>query len=319
MTGRLQFLRSPTGQLMVVGILAAVAVAWTAWQRLQQPRPMPSANRSVATPASLPKVFQRPGARLEVPKAPEAPTVAGSASHPPKPAAPAVLPLALSTIPTTATHSKPVGVPYGRLIPCETVVALESNRLDTPVIGLVTENVFAGGKCIVPAGTEVHGRAALDRVRERLAVSGPWVLVWREPGPGVGRELRVQGIALDRDRAASPGNALASLAHDGSAGLRGEIIRADDFREAKLFAATFLSSATAALQDTRTSSGVLGDSLVPAATARNAALAGSSAILREYARELREAITRDGFYLRIPAGTAFYLYVTEPISFHETR
>jgi hypothetical protein len=30
------------------------------------------------------------------------------------------------------------------MIPCETVVTLESNRLATPVIGIVTEDVWEG-------------------------------------------------------------------------------------------------------------------------------------------------------------------------------
>jgi hypothetical protein len=50
----------------------------------------------------------------------------------------------------------------------------------------------------------------------------------------------VSGIALERS--------LANAETDGSAGLRGEVIRTDDWRELRLFAATFLSSATTALQ-----------------------------------------------------------------------
>jgi uncharacterized protein YcgL (UPF0745 family) len=36
-------------------------------------------------------------------------------------------------------------------------------------------------------------------------------------------------------------------------------------------------------------------------------------VLRENASQLRDAITRDGFYLRVPAGKPFYLYVTQSI------
>ena len=52
---------------------------------------------------------------------------------------------------------------------------------------------------------------------------------------------------------------------------------------------------------------------MPAATARNATLAGTGAVLREYAEQLREAVARDGFYLRVPAGKPFYLYVTQTL------
>ncbi|MEO6246579.1 MAG: TrbI/VirB10 family protein [Opitutaceae bacterium] len=218
--------------------------------------------------------------------------------------------LPLSLVVAARSETRQLTAPFGRLISCETVVTLESNRLDTPVIGLVTHDVWQDGRRIIPAGAEVHGRATVDRARERLAASGAWVIVWREPGPDSGRELRVQGTALDRERDSVTG---AAGEHDGSAGLRGDVLRTDDWRETKLFAATFLSTATAVLQSTRTSAGLLGETAVPAATARNASLAGTSALLREYAQQIRESIARDGFYVRVPAGKPFYLYVTETL------
>lgn len=311
MTPVLHFLKTPTGQLVAVGLLAACAMGYVAWQRAHRPPPVPRGPASGPTAAaSLPKVFQRPGARFEPPapapkNAPSPDTPAGN-----QPSAPAVLPLTVfARTKAESTNGNTGAAPYGRLIPCETVVTLESGRLDTPVVGLVTESVYEDGRLVVPAGTEVHGRVASDRTRDRLAANGPWVLVWRDPGPERGRELRVQGIALDRERSAGTWGA-----HDGSAGLRGELVRADQMAEAKLFAATFLATATNALQDTRASASAFGESLVPSATARNASLAGTSAVLREYARELRDSVSRDAFHLRVPAGKPFYLYVTEPIT-----
>jgi hypothetical protein len=228
---------------------------------------------------------------------------------PEKPTQPPVLPLTLfSAIAAKSGDESASRAPYGRMIPCETVVTLESNRLATPVIGLVTEDVWENGQLIVPAGAEVHGRASLDRSRERLAAEGSWTIVWRTVAQQPAHQLRVEGLALDRKR----DRTTAALGeHDGTAGLRGQVLRTDDLRELKLFAATFLSTATMALQDTRSAAGLLGESSIPASTARNASLAGTSAILREYAQQLRDAIARDGFYLRVPAGKAFYLYVTQ--------
>lgn len=311
MTSALHFFKTPTGQLVAVGLLAAGAMGFVAWQRAHRPPPVPKAPSSGnAATAMLPKVFQRPGARFEPPPSTPKNSPPADSSAVAKSPLPPVLPLSVFARTVADDLKASVGAaPFGRLIPCETVVALESNRLDTPVVGLVTESVFEGGRCVVPAGTEVHGRAAADRTRDRLAASGPWVLVWREPGPERGREVRVQGIALDRERVAGKWGA-----HDGSAGLRGELVGNGQMAEAKLFAATFLATATNALQDTRASASAFGESLTPAATARNASLAGTSAVLRDYARELRESIARDGFHLRVPAGTPFYLYVTEPIA-----
>lgn len=304
-----QFFQTATGQLAVVGVLAAVAIGAVAWQRSHRKSvAMPAAKASA--PASLPKVFQRIGAKFEpTQKSPPTPSVAPAPAVPERPASPPVLPLTVfSAIAARPGDESMPRAPFGRMIPCETVVALESNRLATPVIGLVSEDVWENGQLIIPAGAEVHGRASLDRSRERLAAEGTWTIVWRTAPQRPAHQMRVEGLALDRtrDRSSAP---LGE--HDGTAGLRGQVLRTDDLRELKLFAATFLSTATMALQDTRSAAGLLGETNVPAATARNASLAGTSAILREYAQQLRDAIARDGFYLRVPAGKAFFLYVTQ--------
>ena len=314
------FFTSPTGQVvLVVGVLALGIVA-VRWQNAKRtPAPLPAAKPAPAI--VLPKTLTREGARFKVP--PPAPTgtvaiptpmatATTAASEKPRP-----LPLVLFSGPPEPPPSSPhaPAAPFGRLIPCETVVALESNRLETPVIGLVTEDVWHDGRVVIPAGAEVHARAALDRTRERLAVPGPWKIVWRTPDADNGTELSVDGLALDREILATG----EWGPNDGSAGLRGQIVKTDDDRELKLFAATFLSAATAALQDTRVTTGLIGEASLPTATARNAALTGTSAVLREYAQSMRESIARDGLYLRVPAGKPFYLYVTQALDLGHAR
>ena len=58
---------------------------------------------------------------------------------------------------------------------------------------------------------------------------------------------------------------------------------------------------------------------VPTATARNAVLAGTGAVLREHAQAIRESIPRDGFYLRVPAGKPFYLYLPQTLDRSQAR
>ena len=201
--------------------------------------------------------------------------------------------------------------PFGRLIPCETVITIESSKLDTPVIGLVTEDVWHNGQLIIPAGAEVHGRASLDRARERIAVSGKWVVVWRDGGPLNGTELVMNGIALDRAKDDTTGE---FGLRDGSAGLLGQLIKTDDWQEIKLFASTFLAGFAGGLQQLQNQGTALGGiAQVPIASSRNAALQGTADVLNAYARQIQETIARDGFYVRVPAGKQFYLYVTETI------
>jgi hypothetical protein len=65
----------------------------------------------------------------------------------------------------------------------------------TPIIGLVTEDVYHEGRLVIPAGTEVHGTAQTDPTRERIASGNHWTLVWHN-----GDELKLSGVALDREQ-----------------------------------------------------------------------------------------------------------------------
>lgn len=314
------FFTSTTGQWVILGFALLIGTGFVFWQH--QHRQVASMGAAkISAPVSLPRVFTREGTRFPETKAPVAPppkesaanqpTVGKSSAARPAPAI-ATAPLALFAAALVPEKPKLPSAPYGRMIPCETVVALESNRLETPVVGLVTEDVWDHGRLVIPAGAEVHGRAALDRSRERIAVNGAWVIVWRTAERDI--ELSVQGLALDREQEDGRFGE-----HDGSAGLRGTVVRTQDDRELRLFAATFLGAATMALQDTRPTMGLLGESSVPAATVRNATLAGLSAILREEAQQIRDAIARDGFYLRVASGKPFYLYVTQTLELVQAR
>lgn len=227
---------------------------------------------------------------------------------------PRVLPISLFSGGTDANPATPLSktyAPFGRLIPCETVITIESSKLDTPVIGLVTEDVYHNGELIIPAGAEVHGRASLDRARERIAASGKWVIVWRDGRPLNGTELVLDGIALDREKDDVSGE---FGLRDGSAGLLGDLIKSDDWQEIKLFASTFLAGFAGGLQQLQNEGTAFGGmAQVPVVSTRNAALAGTADVLNAYARQIQEAIARDGFFVRVPAGKQFYLYVTETI------
>ena len=50
-----------------------------------------------------------------------------------------------------------------------------------------------------------------------------------------------------------------------------------------------------------------------------AVLAGTGAVLREQAQAIRESIARDGFYLRVPVGKPFYLYLTQTLDRSQAR
>ncbi len=191
--------------------------------------------------------------------------------------------------------------PFGRLISCETIITVDSSSIQTPIIGLVTENIYHAGKLVIPAGTEVHGTAQTDRHRERIASGNNWTLVWQG-----GEELHLKAIALDREFS---GNQEGWAITDGSAGLRGRIIKSDNLAELKLFAATFLSGAAGALTEKQQT--VFGSATSP--TLNNAPFAGAQKVVDTYAQQIYDAIQRDGFYVRVASGKQFYLYVLQTI------
>jgi hypothetical protein len=197
----------------------------------------------------------------------------------------------------------PVYAPFGRLIPCETVTTVDSASIQTPIVGFVTENVYFGGKLIIPAGTEVHGMAQTDRQRERIAGNTSWTFVWQN-----GEEMRIRAIALDREFDNSTNQSGWAIT-DGSAGLRGEIIKSDNLADIKLFAATFLSGAASALTEKQQT--VFGP--VNSPTLNNAPFAGAQSVLQTYAQQILDSIQKNGFYVRVPSGKQFYLYVLQTI------
>ena len=197
----------------------------------------------------------------------------------------------------------PQYAPYGRLIPCETVITVDSASIQTPIVGLVTENIYHAGRLIIPAGTEVHGTARTDHQRERIASGSSWTLVWQN-----GEEMQLKAIALDRefDQGA---NQTGWGITDGSAGLRGEILKSDNLAEMKLFAATFLTGAAGALTEKQPT--LFGPINSP--SLNNAPLTGAQDVLKIYAQRIYDSIQKDGFFVRVPSGKQFYLYVLQTI------
>ena len=311
----INFFKTPAGAFLLFCVV--LAVIFFACKRFlpgaTKPQPLVYSTKAAAAAASKQTMqsFQNtnysplpnlpPSTASLTPDTASQPDAGRQSNHaPPKPE---VLPISLFAE-TPQSEQKQLSknyAPYGRLIPCELIVTVDSSGIQTPIIGLVTEDIYHDGRLIIPAGTEVHGKAQTDHSRERIASSGNWTFVWQD-----GKELRLSGIALDRE--ADP-NGDGWAITDGSAGLRGQILKSDDMAEIKLFAATFLSGAAAAF--TQTQPTVLGSQIVP--TLQNAPLTGAQSVLQAYAQQILDSIQRDGFYVRVPAGKQFYLYVTQTI------
>ena len=235
--------------------------------------------------------------------------------------------LYVSTAPTPPASAVGLGdyAPFGRLIQCELVNAVDSSNLTTPLIGRVTHDLYWNGKVIVAAGSEVHGLASTNTVRERIGSEGQFTIVlYDRLNPGSGRELVVNGLALDMEKDAAFDTYSIT---DGSAGLRGDMIRTDKLADVKLFVATFLSGAAQAFGSYGTN--ILGgtqqnvNGVNPIAGVNgivvNPAADGVSSVLNRYADMIQRTIERDGFFIRVPPGKQFYLYATQVLDLNKAR
>lgn len=309
----LNFFRSPTGALTLFLLSLVVLLLFVNSRRpihvSTSLQPKRSSTKTDEKTSSLPQTVRRDMVPFypqnSDPKSKPPPQPGKS----PNPTLPAISLVAETPVAPTKEEKKLSEdfAPFGRLIPCELVITVDSSSIQTPIVGLVTEDIFHHGQLIIPAGTEVHGSAQVDRVRERIASSGRWTLVWQD-----GRELNVSGLALDHE--IDPDTGTWGIT-DGSAGLRGKLLKTDDLAEVKLFIATLLSGAASALTQNQTTA--FGTFALP--TLQNAPLQGAQSVLDRYAQQILYTIERDGFYVRVPAGKQFYLYVTQTIDEQDAR
>jgi hypothetical protein len=195
-------------------------------------------------------------------------------------------------------------IPFGRFIHCELINTVDSAQINTPIVGLVTEDVWQNGKLIIAAGTEVHGTANVDRSRERISSQSSWTVIFQD-----GRQIQTTGIALDQSKESSGWSIT-----DGSAGLKGYIIKSDKLAEIKALFATFISGAAGGLvevQENESRAGTLRRNY--GGTLKDALGKGFEQAGELYAQRVLDTIEKEGFYVRVPAGTTFYLYTTQLI------
>ena len=275
--------------------------------------PMTSSIRNynpISASKARPRLPQRPSVVVEESREPR---------DPPKTTATSLTILAAEPQPAKPAQRGPKGdyAPAFRLVKCQLVNTVDSANLLTPIIGLVTDDLWWNGKVIIRAASEVHGVANVDRVRERIASNGEFTFILNEPN-GLGREIVVRGMVLDMEK---DDNVDSYGIADGSAGLHGDVIRTANADAIKLYAASLINGIAGAFSSG--ANGVLGNRVFTNSSSLglsalqggviNPAVGGTQGVLDRYAQQIASSIERDGFFVRVPAGKQFYVYCTEAI------
>lgn len=207
------------------------------------------------------------------------------------------------TRPTAAPPTLPPErfMPFGSLLKCKLVNTLDSANIETPVIAVLLEDVWQNEQRVIPANTLVHGTAHAGRIRDRINASGTWRFVWQD-----GRELPFSGVALDREYDNdTDGYGIT----DGSAGVKGRLMATDDYQELKMLASAALSGFARGTQDR--SQTALGTTITGSVS--SGVREGVGEVFDVYAQRTLRDVEQNGYFVRVPAGKEFYVYVVESV------
>jgi hypothetical protein len=309
-----ELFQKPTGRLILFLVAGALVLAFTfSGKSRRSPEPV---NPTVPAQATAAKGYSF---EENIPATPPAKTQASAPAPPPETARATPTPKPPPPIPQAIFATKEESrseyyLPYGRLLRCELVNAVESTNIETPIIGLITEDVWQAGRLVLPAGTEVHGLAQKTAARERIGSERQWVLVFQD-----GKELPLSGTVLDYAPDGTNGDQWAET--DGSAGLRGYMIAADKYAEAKAVLAAMISAGAGAFPSMTNIISPLtgGVTQVQQGGYQDAIAAGIQAGGQIYSQRLLEGLKNDPYYVRVPAGTTFYLYVSQTVDLAKAR
>jgi Bacterial conjugation TrbI-like protein len=297
--------QKPTGRLLLFLLIGGIFLAFILLRRGPQPKPD---NTQVARQATQAKGYSFDEDIPPPPRAQATPaerTYDKVARATPTPKSPSPIPQTIFV--TKEQTISELSLPYGRLLRCELVNTVDSTNIDTPIIGLVIEDAWNHGRLIIPAGTEVHGVAQKSAVRERIGSDRQWFLVFQD-----GRELPVSGAVLDN--APDPEKPDAWQESDGSAGLRGFFVKSDKYAEAKAILAAMISAGAGAFPQTTTLLSPLGGATqINSGGIETAFSAGLQTGGQIYSKRLLEQLDKNPYFVRVPAGATFYLYITQTI------
>lgn len=213
--------------------------------------------------------------------------------------------------------------PFGRLISCTLVNTIESNNTQTPLIGMVTEDLWwensqGEKRLVIPAGTEVIGTAnAGNPTRNRITSGNSFVLVFQPTTDKCGFELNLNGFVLEKST--HPGNKNLAAISDMTAGLPGRVIANEGLTKMAAYTMAALQGVAAGFKTSSVYSTSAGVVVSEDGTTQNAMATGMENFAKYALNDLTDMISKQSYFVRVPAGTEFYLFVTQVIDLEKAK
>ena len=213
--------------------------------------------------------------------------------------------------------------PYGRLISCKMVNTVESGDTDTPLVAFVSEDLWwinskGEKKLIIPAGTEVHGTIqGAKPLRNRLTTGNNFILVWQATSDMVGFELQLKGIALEKSN--HPDTKGKAAISDMAAGIPGQVVSNENLAKFLMYTLAFAQGMSQGYQTTELYSNAGGMISTQEGTTKNALARGTETLAQIMLQDVSKQISKESYFIRVAAGTEFYLFVQQVINLDEAK
>ena len=213
--------------------------------------------------------------------------------------------------------------PYGRLISCKMVNTVESGDTDTPLVAFVSEDLWwinskGEKRLIIPAGTEVHGTIqGAKPLRNRLTTGNNFILVWQATSDMVGFELQLKGIALEKSN--HPDTKGKAAISDMAAGIPGQVVSNENLAKFLMYTLAFAQGMSQGYQTTELYSNAGGMISTQEGTTKNALARGTETLAQIMLQDVSKQISKESYFIRVAAGTEFYLFVQQVINLDEAK